>query len=326
MAQCSTNLRELGLAMTSAKTSGSGTFPGWADEVKTVNGNTLAVPWTFKMLPRIEEGTLRDQILDGDVDLNAPPVISLFNCPSDASTNPNVGTLTYTVNSGMPDLLGPIANATEKSDLEANGVCHDQRSGRKGPSVKSGASDIKDGESKTLLLSENVHKDTQNIVNNGNCSWLGPVQVQPLTSKGATPAATAAAAAANATMTTNPEQRFGMTWVYDDSYTDPFNPPVSDFQTINRGDDDYTGKYGQARARFARPASVHPEVFIAAFCDGHTKEIGEDIEYRVYQQLMTPNGMKAAFNTTPNVSIEAEVRANNSGKGFMTPPLSESNF
>jgi prepilin-type N-terminal cleavage/methylation domain-containing protein len=318
MAVCNANQKELALAMTSAKLTGKGTFPGWAYEVRTVSGNTFAVPWTVKLLPLIEEVTLRDQILNGDVDPNQPPVISLFTCPSDASTNPNVGTLSYVVNSGMPDPLGTIPANVEKSDLEANGVCHDQRSGRKGPAVKSGASDIKDGETKTLLLSENVHRDTQNS-SFGNATWIGPVQEIPLTPKANNPAV-------NATMTRNPEQRFGMTWVYDKGYDDVFDPPASDFQPINRGDDEFTdGEYTGAGMRFARPASVHPEVFIVAFCGGNTKEISESIDYRVYQQLMTPNGMKAAFYNSPNASIEEEVRVTQ-GKGFMTPPLNESDF
>jgi hypothetical protein len=31
----------------------------------------------------------------------------------------------------------------------------------------------------------------------------------------------------------------------------------------------------------------------ALFCDGHYRFISEEIDYRVYTQLMTPNGTKA---------------------------------
>jgi len=318
MAQCNTNQKELALAMKSLTTSGKGTYPGWAEEEKTTAGDVLVVPWTFKLLSRLEEATLREQMLTETGNnltqmLTAPPVISIFNCPSDASTNPDVGTLTYIINTGMPDVMGPIPAGVANSDLKANGISHDQRTGRKGPTVKAGGSDIKDGETKTLLFSENVHKDP--MINNRASTWLGPIQNNNLLAP--------AQLAANATWDLNPEQRFGMTWHYDDAT--PFAPGA--FQPLNRDDDTLTGElYMDFGARFARPASEHPEVFIVAFCGGNTKEISEAIDYRVYQQLMTPNGAKAAFYETPNVSIEQEVRDNNGGNGFMTPPLNEGDY
>lgn len=126
-------------------------------------------------------------------------------------------------------------------------------------------------------------------------------------------------------MNYNPEQRFGMIWDYDDN--SPFAPAESRFQPLNR-DDDVVTSYGDVSnfARFARPASEHPEAFIVAFCGGNTKEISDAIDYRVYQQLMTPNGAKAARFDTPNVFIEQEVRASNGNKGFMTPPLNEGDY
>lgn len=319
MVQCNTNLKELALAMTSFKTSGKGVFPGWADEEKLTIGGRLAVPWTFKLLSRLEETTFREQILSAETLaivnqlVDAPPVISIFNCPSDASTNPTIGTLTYVVNSGMPDLgPGTPLVAGESPDLKANGICHDQRSGRVQVAVKSGTADIKDGESKTLLLSENVHK---NITVSGGktSSWMGPLQASAYS-------ATVADAATNATRTLNPEQRFGMNWVYDSA--DPFAPDPSLFQPINR-DDDTTIDYAADGERFARPASVHPEVFIAAFCGGNTKEISENIDYKVYQQLMTPNGQKVALADDPGSLIENLLPGTDS---FMLPPLNESDY
>jgi prepilin-type processing-associated H-X9-DG protein len=50
-----------------------------------------------------------------------------------------------------------------------------------------------------------------------------------------------------------------------------------------------------AKYQPARPSSGHPGVFNAAFCDGHARPIDADIDYRVYAQLMTPRGGKAAY-------------------------------
>ncbi len=323
MAQCNTNLKELSLAMKSLTTSGNSTYPGWAEEVTLKSKEVVAVPWTFKLLSRLEEATFREQVLTESIPANliqmleSPPLISIFNCPSDASTNPEVGTLSYVINSGMPDELGPIPAAAVNSDLKPNGIAHDLRTGRKGLKVKAGGSDIKDGETKTILFSENVHRDLTTFDGRVN-SWLGPVQKVNLSSP-------ASAAGANAVMDYNPEQRFGMIWVYDDN--SPFDPDENLFQPLNR-DDDVTVSYGDVanEARFARPASEHPEAFIVAFCGGNTKEISEAIDYRVYQQLMTPNGAKAAFYDAPNAYIEQDVRNNNGGKGFMTPPLNEGDY
>ena len=47
--------------------------------------------------------------------------------------------------------------------------------------------------------------------------------------------------------------------------------------------------------RYARPSSNHGGGVIAAFCDGHVQFVREDIDYRVYQQLMTPNSEEAGL-------------------------------
>ena len=68
---------------------------------------------------------------------------------------------------------------------------------------------------------------------------------------------------------------------------------------------------------------VTQETFIAAFCQGNARAIREDIEFRVYQQLMTPQGQKAAYANTPNDHIEKDLPLN---KRFMNPPLSDSDY
>jgi prepilin-type N-terminal cleavage/methylation domain-containing protein/prepilin-type processing-associated H-X9-DG protein len=44
---------------------------------------------------------------------------------------------------------------------------------------------------------------------------------------------------------------------------------------------------------YGRPSSPHGGGFNAAFCDGSTRFLSEDIEYRVYALIMTPAGAKA---------------------------------
>jgi prepilin-type processing-associated H-X9-DG protein len=49
----------------------------------------------------------------------------------------------------------------------------------------------------------------------------------------------------------------------------------------------------------SRPSSGHPGGVNSIFCDGHFRFISEDIDYRVYTQLMTPNGAAVVIDSGP---------------------------
>jgi hypothetical protein len=278
-----------------------------------LGSNPIVVPWTFKLLPYIEQGTLHEQLQDWTnasvtrAVYDAPPVVEVFKCPSDASTNPKLGLLTYSVNSGMRDPT-TIPSGVDAVDVKANGVFFDLRPGR-GKAIKMKFGDIPDGSNTTLLLSENIHRDATISPSPAPCSWLGPLQANPL--------------AASTNMDLNPEARFGMVWMVNTG-TPATGLPQNGFEPIGKDSTNGSGPYSTPalETRFARPASAHPDVFVAAFCGGNTREIRNDIEYRVYQQLMTSDGLKAAFAETPGTSIEKGLQPN----GFMNPPLSDADY
>ena len=313
-ATCLNNQKQLALAMVALATSGAnGAYPGWAETQKLATGDSVVVPWTVKLLAQLDEATLREQLLanDGSFDFATPPRLDIFICPSDAGTNPEVGTLSYVVNSGLPDVRTvPLPGGMPTSDLKANGVCHDQRAGRNGPSVKMG-NDLKDGANSTLLLAENVNKDPQ--VTTFTSTWLGTLQRNPFSVD-----------ASSIDLNSNPEQRFGMCWATPVLNQGAVSPPAqTDFEPINK--DSEGGGYSTFGSRFARPASEHPELFVAAFCEGNARDIRESIDYKVYQQLMTPNGLKAALPGNPNTALEKAWQ--NSGKPrFMVPPLKDGDY
>jgi len=60
---------------------------------------------------------------------------------------------------------------------------------------------------------------------------------------------------------------------------------------INRGKN--AGRRRQD-IQYARPSSNHPGRVVVSFCDGHQQFLNEDIDYRVYQHLMTPDSNEAA--------------------------------
>jgi prepilin-type N-terminal cleavage/methylation domain-containing protein len=310
-ATCLNNQKQLSLGMVAMATNGAnGAYPGWAQTQKLATGDSMVVPWTVKLLGNIDEATLREQFLanDGSIDYSAPPRLDIFICPSDAITNPDLGVLTYVVNSGVPDNVDvPLPNSTPASDLKANGVCHDQRAGRNGPSVKMGA-DLKDGANSTFLLSENINKDLQ--VGSFASTWVGNLQRNPYNVD-----------AASIDLKTNPEQRFGMCWAMPVLAAGAVSPPpIAEFETISK--DSQGGGYSALGGRYARPASAHPDVFVAAFCEGNARGIRNDVDYTVYQQLMTPDGLKAARPDTPGTPIEKAWQANGKPR-FMVPPLQD---
>ncbi|BBO30644.1 DUF1559 domain-containing protein [Lacipirellula parvula] len=308
---CLNNLRQLAIAHAINATSRSAAFGGYLvpqvvfddarghDDAASPSSSELLVAWPTKLLPALDSQTLHEQIVGGDqsLDLDAPPRIDVFFCPSDPLVAPAAAALSYVVNSGMPDLAA--ASATQPSDLAANGVCHDQRPGRFGPQV--GMRHIRDGQSYTILLSENIHRDPAGSTKQPGNTWLRP-----------------------ALGAANPEQWYGMVWVVD-----PQNPrsPRADlmerFNRDTRAGDEREQPYAASGTRFARPSSNHPGVFNVAFCGGNVKEISEDIDYAVYQQLMTPDGRKAAPADAPGQPFEKSLP---NDQRFMNPPITDADF
>jgi hypothetical protein len=82
--------------------------------------------------------------------------------------------------------------------------------------------------------------------------------------------------------------------VYDSG--SPNNPSLQ-----SRINDDPTPPPTDFRSEaYARPSSAHPDLFIVSMAGGSVRSIRADIEYRVYQQLLTPNGKKCKWTGGPN--------------------------
>ncbi len=52
------------------------------------------------------------------------------------------------------------------------------------------------------------------------------------------------------------------------------------------------------------PSSNHPGGVIVTFCDGHTDFLNDDIHYRVFQHLMTPDSQKAWIENGSGCNVE----------------------
>ncbi len=323
-AECSNNLRQLGLATQSYVTNPKGIYPGWMQLQKLAGDQIidpyrnpiptdgrLLVSWAAKLLPELDQQALWDQIVTNNNNPNAtaggpsfdylrPPIVSVFTCPSNQRATPDVGYLTYVANTGIPDnnFFG---------ENKANGLFFNREDPDSSRSLTVRfPTDVPDGSQTTLLYSENIHKDENGINNN----WLSSNGWNDTTGRQLI------------------EQAFGMTWVYA---SNPYNPndgnnESQDFQPFNKDlRVNSTGDYMNFGVAFRRPASSHFGVFNVVFAGGNTKSISESIEYRVYQQLMTPNGSKATW--TIGAGPTPEVYPNgNLGMNFMKDPLSDADY
>jgi prepilin-type processing-associated H-X9-DG protein len=120
------------------------------------------------------------------------------------------------------------------------------------------------------------------------------------------------------------EQHLGVVWVVNDS-PQPGNSIVSQERINHVSDDAYSSDpvFDTNLPRFARPASNHGAGFNAVFCDGHSRFIADNIDYVVYQQLLTADGRKCVdptdhlSNLNPGAPIHTFRNA---------PPLSDADY
>jgi prepilin-type N-terminal cleavage/methylation domain-containing protein/prepilin-type processing-associated H-X9-DG protein len=325
--QCATNLGELAKAMASYDTS-KGNFPGYIQNVKrgntyatadydapsqsvfvrSVNNNETPVPfsWATMLLSRVERQDVWDQIVSADAN-TTPPIrrIDVFICPSDtdALSVKDRPALTYIANTGAWDRDLQGKPLTEKGsnygDIAANGVFFDLVSTK----IQNRLSAIKDGAATTILLSENHHKsyDTGTPGAPLFC-WL-------------------ASGAPGNPPNQGVEQQFGMVWVVNP--TPQPGPNLDNQERINGNVSDVVD-FPYNIPLFARPASNHRDGVNVAFCDSHVQYVASDIDYTVYQRLLTSNGAKCDH---PELHRGTNPPNNDVIYGFRhLPPLSNQDF
>jgi prepilin-type N-terminal cleavage/methylation domain-containing protein/prepilin-type processing-associated H-X9-DG protein len=291
-AQCSNNMGNLAKALFNFD-SARGNLPGHSQYVPrsntgtanwafpTYNAATQAVyidssstpqkplSWAALLLSRIE----RQDVWDAIVDATAKPEIrriDTFICPSDfdAFSIADLPALTYVANCGAWDRdgSGNFITGTGRGEIAANGVFFDQYSVGS-PNIKMRASAINDGAATTFMLSENKDKTYDGGAQGPAFSWAAGNTAQGW------------------------EQQFGMVWVVSNT---PQPGTGLDQQERIDGNAATLATFDPTNPRFARPSSVHRNGVNAAFCDAHVQFVRDDIDYTVYQQLMTSYGRKCA--------------------------------
>lgn len=304
-AQCMNNLKQLGLALISYESSKQ-RLPGYAQLVKRDNTNWVTgrvdpegrivvdntqtpfsggnpawnISWATMILPNMERQDIWDRLVDvsstpGVGELEIAPIES-FVCPtdSDATSNVELPALTYSANTGAwdRDATGSSANfllPPDKGDTTDNGIflnlAEYDWARAKAPQMR--ISKIRDGASTTIMLSENVSKDYEpTAANQPFFTWLGGDGIGFGT-----------------------EQQLGFVWVVREN---PQPGTAIDSQERINHDGTSPPDWNPNGPNFARPASGHSGGVNIVFADGHTQFLREDIDYTVYQRLLTPNGKK----------------------------------
>jgi prepilin-type N-terminal cleavage/methylation domain-containing protein len=270
-AVCTNNQHQIGLALqnyAAAKT----TLPGYADELQ-LNSGTLTVSMIAQLFQYMEKQDVirswkkNGQIFAPNVSANIPSIESLV-CPDDGTKIGVDGACTYVGNCGLDDAPSPGSNKNDvnfEPDARGNGVFFDKswfedktltdvkNTGNVRTSMNLDTMNVGDGTTNTLAFSENL-----------NAGFY----------------------------TEYTELKRGFVWwpewcKYDDASDTsadtadvPAGVKINGPGKVSSGDPDMY---------FARPSSNHPGIVVVCFCDGHTRNLSESIDYTVYCRLMTPD-------------------------------------
>ena len=308
-----------------------GTFATGPDPSAEVAGGTDPVThrkigtWAVSLMPWLDAQPTYEQwsedrypVIDGNKAFHpkAAPNLAILQCPSNPNSDAPMGSNSYISNNGTPfkassTSTGGTGSSTPdisfvQSQDRANGAFNNKYAGSgpvaTGPAVR--LDDFKDGQGNTILFSENV-------------------QAQPWHQAGITSGASLEVAAVTANIVYPVNSRYfqGMVWHYEDDKPAPGSgwntlgtgaavapAAVSSRHKINgggagTGTDIFTETMNTSSTdpadanspiHLARPSSAHVDGVNAGMADGGTRFIGENIDYRVYQALLTPRGKSSS--------------------------------
>ncbi len=313
-AQCVNNLHQLAIAVEGFE-SVKGFYPGYQQLINPepavafdpTGGVNKPASWTVALLAHVDREDIYERWSAAAVPLNNASLyqpLNLMVCPSRTTIDEGSPSTSYVANAGFcprqtdPSPLNSFGSAPTyrdgslySSQTPFNGVFHDRITY---PELKTTVSNMRDGTSNTLLITEGLEASFWTAVGS-------PMPGQPV-------------AIPNMWAAVDPvalpflgSTRFGNTfvWCYASEISPPAPldspppfgapqvPPDASMKINGNLVNVNVGGTGVVDPALARPTSYHKGGVNAAFADGRVLFLKDGMEYHVYQALMTPQGTKS---------------------------------
>jgi prepilin-type N-terminal cleavage/methylation domain-containing protein/prepilin-type processing-associated H-X9-DG protein len=325
-ATCMNNQHQLGLALLNFEAAHR-RFPGYVENIHAVyltdgtSPGTCTGSWLTVLLSYLDRADLEVYWSDRtpQASWNAGVTSAAYvkslaivglgftRCPSDSRPG-TPGQLAYVVNCGLPDSFRDSTQQIGQNDNISAGVFHNLSLWGAQRYCSLDYITTHDGTTNTLVLSENVNAtqwanptvDADSNYYALNVPWeaeVGMVWWRLAEAELPYPPAS--------TIDYRPLAPMGGTQVKFNAGRD--DNPVTGTTTmpVQAPGDNYDpvlaiGRYGYSSLAtaanaygyeaYARPSSRHPGGVIGTFADGHQQFLADTMDYRVFQQVMTPNG------------------------------------
>jgi prepilin-type N-terminal cleavage/methylation domain-containing protein len=299
---CRNNMRNIALAMRDYETSRR-ELPGYANGIaKSANANPRLATWPMMVFPQLERTDLWTMWNDASI-LPAnlqTPYIEIFVCPSDgeklsSGIGQKLPVLSYVANCGTSDnpqlrTSPPSAFNAPNSEKLANGVFFDRYSvdpnrPPKPPQFMQlvmSLDKIPDGASNTIMISENAaaFQYTDTTDSNAAPQQFGNASKAECSTGFVWWRGTGFNSVASGSNPTDGRRINGL--MPGDLRKFPTATPPS---YVDQSDPNGLKKYS-----YQRPSSYHTGGVNVAMCGGEVFFMREDIDYKVYEQLMTSDG------------------------------------
>jgi prepilin-type N-terminal cleavage/methylation domain-containing protein len=310
---CTNKIREITQAILSYEAA-INSFPGY-DNQMSAGPYIRRAGWIPMILAEVGDQPNYDRWTDATIDnpILERPYMALFVCPSRGSQNDTIADNSYVANSGF--WVGDVQNSpwtfpppwdnptnfypnTQTYTWwygmrPANGVFLDRWTH---PSNRVRMSDFYDGPANTLLISENLQARPWDYTTQFQLNLNNPLPPPLPPDPNAAP------------LGQQPVDQLGrlgntFMWLYTlESTLSPPNQnpnPVPNFYIdSNIGYEEakingFKDIYYADRPSLCRPSSNHRGVVIVSFADKRVMPLSQEIDYHVYQALMTPNGRRS---------------------------------
>jgi prepilin-type N-terminal cleavage/methylation domain-containing protein/prepilin-type processing-associated H-X9-DG protein len=270
---CANNIRQVGLAMANFE-SARRFFPGYLNRtaIGATAANIRTVGYIVPLMPFMERNDLYRNWSDNartttelttNTNFKSNVYVDMLVCPSDPPASRTEPWLAFVVNGGAVNAnadTAPVVN-------EADGICFDQTPSSANKKVNMDFLNSHDGSSNTFILAENIQADKWTLVNHeDNPGSTGTGRIDAY-------------------------HHHSFFWYATNSSGTPTPPTNAKINATIA-----TLPAEGTTLDTARPSSRHPGGVNMLFADTHLRFIAEDLDYKVYIQLMTPKGQSCTQN------------------------------